>query len=146
MSRVALLIAIASFGTACATVQPWQRARLADPCMTFEANAALTAYASHWQESREGSSGGAGVLGFYEPAINCHTTVYSSAFWSDRLTKNGGNITSLQTAFDGWLDAIVSGAPQNRAWIQDALSTDPVTWSNGIYGGGWTTNVGMCQP
>ncbi|MEO8361162.1 MAG: DUF4266 domain-containing protein [Vicinamibacteria bacterium] len=31
--------------------------------MTFEANAALTAYASHWQESREGSSGGAGVQG-----------------------------------------------------------------------------------
>lgn len=47
----------------CATVKPWQRSRLADPCMTFEANANMTAYASHWQEAREGSSGGAGVQG-----------------------------------------------------------------------------------
>jgi hypothetical protein len=44
-------------------VKPWQRARLADPCMTFEANANMTAYAAHWQEAREGSSGGAGVQG-----------------------------------------------------------------------------------
>ena len=47
----------------CATVQPWQRDRLADPCMTFEANAGLSGYAAHWQESREGSAGGSGVQG-----------------------------------------------------------------------------------
>jgi hypothetical protein len=60
---LALLLALglASFG--CATVKPWQRARLADPCMTFEANANMTAYAAHWQEAREGSSGGTGVQG-----------------------------------------------------------------------------------
>ena len=60
---VALLLAVAALATGCATVQPWQRGRLADPCMTFEANAALNAYAAHWQEAREGAAGGAGVLG-----------------------------------------------------------------------------------
>ena len=45
----------------CATVQPWQRARLADPCMIFDADPGLVAYQTHWQESREGSSGGFGV-------------------------------------------------------------------------------------
>lgn len=62
-ARLLALLAITAASGACATVKPWQRGRLADPCMTFEANAALTAYASHWQESREGSSGGAGVQG-----------------------------------------------------------------------------------
>ena len=63
LGGVALLLAVASPGAGCATVQPWQRGRLADPCMTFEANAALSAYAAHWQEAREGAAGGAGVLG-----------------------------------------------------------------------------------
>jgi hypothetical protein len=46
---------------ACATVQPWQRGRLADPCMIFDADASGVAYMTHWQEAREGSSGGFGV-------------------------------------------------------------------------------------
>ncbi len=63
-ARVLLFVlAGAALGGGCATVQPWQRGRLADACMTFEANAGLTAYAAHWQESREGSAGGAGVQG-----------------------------------------------------------------------------------
>lgn len=61
--RLAALVLATGLSGACATVQPWQRGRLADACMTFESNAALSAYASHWQESREGSSGGAGVQG-----------------------------------------------------------------------------------
>ena len=60
---LALLTALAAASPGCATVKPWQRARLADPCMTFEANASMTAYAAHWQEAREGSSGGMGVQG-----------------------------------------------------------------------------------
>jgi len=63
LGGVAVLVAAAASGSGCATVQPWQRGRLADPCMTFEANAALTAYAAHWQEAREGAAGGSGVLG-----------------------------------------------------------------------------------
>jgi len=60
---LALLAALAAVSGGCATVKPWQRSRLADPCMTFEANANMTAYAAHWQEAREGSSGGMGVQG-----------------------------------------------------------------------------------
>jgi len=60
---LALLAALAAVSSGCATVKPWQRSRLADPCMTFEANANMTAYAAHWQEAREGSSGGMGGQG-----------------------------------------------------------------------------------
>jgi hypothetical protein len=45
----------------CATVQPWQRGRLADPAMIFDADSSQTAYAAHWQEAREGAAGGSGV-------------------------------------------------------------------------------------
>jgi hypothetical protein len=55
------LSAAALAAAGCATVQPWQRGRLADPCMVFDANASQVAYMTHWQEAREGSSGGYGV-------------------------------------------------------------------------------------
>jgi len=60
---LAIVIATASLLAAagCATVQPWQRGRLADPCMMFDADAGQTAYMTHWQEAREASSGGYGV-------------------------------------------------------------------------------------
>jgi len=45
----------------CATVQPWQRGRLADPEMMFDPDASNTAYMTHWQEAREGAAGGFGV-------------------------------------------------------------------------------------
>jgi len=56
---LAAAAAIAASG--CATVQPWQRGRLADQCMMFDPNASQVAYMTHWQEAREGSSGGYGV-------------------------------------------------------------------------------------
>ena len=46
----------------CATVQPWQRGRLADPAMVFDSDPELD-YTSHWQEAREGAAGGSGVQG-----------------------------------------------------------------------------------
>jgi hypothetical protein len=45
----------------CATVQPWQRGRLADPAMVFDADPSQVAYMTHWQEAREGAAGGFGV-------------------------------------------------------------------------------------
>jgi hypothetical protein len=45
----------------CATVQPWQRGRLADRCMIFDADGSQIAYMTHWQEAREASTGGYGV-------------------------------------------------------------------------------------
>ena len=45
----------------CATVQPWQRGRLADPAMVFDADGSQVAYMTHWQEAREASAGGYGT-------------------------------------------------------------------------------------
>ena len=62
--RLCALIGVAAlslFATACATVQPWQRGRLAHACMTFDADSGQIAYEAHWQESREGAAGGFGV-------------------------------------------------------------------------------------
>ena len=61
--RLALLATLASAACAaagCATVQPWQRGRLAERCMQFDADAARVGYMTHWQESREGSAGATG--------------------------------------------------------------------------------------
>ena len=55
------LAAAAVAGSGCATVEPWQRGRLADSCMIFDADAPAVAYMTHWQEAREGAAGGFGV-------------------------------------------------------------------------------------
>jgi hypothetical protein len=57
----ALVVAAASVTSACATVQPWQRGRLADRCMTFNADGAMAEFASHWQTAREAATGGSGI-------------------------------------------------------------------------------------
>jgi uncharacterized protein DUF4266 len=54
-------LVITSLGGGCATVQPWQRGRLADRCMVFDADGSQVAYMTHWQEAREASAGGYGV-------------------------------------------------------------------------------------
>ena len=59
---VVSILAIAAVAAGgCATVQPWQRGRLADPCMVFDGDATRVAYMTHYQEAREGSAGGYGV-------------------------------------------------------------------------------------
>jgi len=47
----------------CATVEPWQRDRLANPAMQFDPDGGFAAFRAHWQEAREGASGGAGLQG-----------------------------------------------------------------------------------
>jgi hypothetical protein len=59
ITAAALISALATGG--CATVQPWQRGRLADPAMVFDENGSQTSYMTHWQEAREGAAGGFGV-------------------------------------------------------------------------------------
>ena len=62
--RVVILfgVAVAALvASGCATVQPWQRGRLADPAMIFDADTGQISYMAHWQEAREGSAGGFGV-------------------------------------------------------------------------------------
>jgi len=61
VSFVVGCVAAAAASGACATVQPWQRGRLADPCMIFDADSSQVAYMSHWQEAREAAAGGYGV-------------------------------------------------------------------------------------
>ncbi len=59
---IGLAVLLATFlAGGCATVQPWERGRLADPAMIFDANASQVSYMTHWQEAREGSAGGFGV-------------------------------------------------------------------------------------
>jgi len=55
------LLALLALG-GCATVQPWQRGRLANHAMLFDADAGQVSYMTHWQEARESASGGFGVL------------------------------------------------------------------------------------
>jgi len=57
---VVILLAIVPLA-ACATVEPWQRGRLADPAMIFDEDGASVSYMTHWQEAREGAAGGYGV-------------------------------------------------------------------------------------
>jgi hypothetical protein len=47
----------------CATVRPYQRERLADPIMSFEAQAKRDARLTKSFEAREGSTGGNGGAG-----------------------------------------------------------------------------------
>jgi hypothetical protein len=68
MTRTTIRILVLAGGLAaalplggCAAVQPWQRGRLAHRAMTFDADAGMVSYMAHWQEAREGSSGGFGV-------------------------------------------------------------------------------------
>ena len=85
--------------------------------------------------------GGAGALGFYVPGTNCHTTVQSSAFWGNKITKSG-DVQSLASSFYNWLYAIALGSPTDLAYVQDSGRADRMTWSfdYGHYGGGWTTS------
>ncbi len=62
--RLLLTVVVCSLCTsACATVQPWQRGILADQCMVFDADGTAVGFMTHWQEAREGSTGGFGVQG-----------------------------------------------------------------------------------
>jgi len=64
LARAVLVVIALAAGlvvSGCATVQPWQRGRLADPAMVFDSDGSLVAYMAHWQEAREGAAGGFGV-------------------------------------------------------------------------------------
>lgn len=63
LTFVLALAALAASTTACATVKPWQRGQLANRCMQFDPDGGFAAFRSHWQESREGASGGSGLQG-----------------------------------------------------------------------------------
>jgi hypothetical protein len=47
----------------CAPVKPYQRELLSERSMRPDAEAAESRFRAHWQESREGSTGGFGAAG-----------------------------------------------------------------------------------
>ncbi len=57
-----LLIGLLLMG-GCANVRHYQREHLADPIMTFDADAEEAGRELHWIEAREGSTGGTGGAG-----------------------------------------------------------------------------------
>lgn len=58
-----LVAMVATCAAGCATVQPWQRGRLANARMVFDYNGGLASFDNHWQSSREGAAGGFGFQG-----------------------------------------------------------------------------------
>jgi hypothetical protein len=60
---VASLVLSVFLLSACATVQPWERGRLAQPQMALEADALLGAMDQHVYSSKEAASGGVGPAG-----------------------------------------------------------------------------------
>jgi hypothetical protein len=63
MMAFAGVIGVAWLLTGCATVEPWQRSRLANPCMVFDSNGGQLTFDTHWQTAREGAAGGFGIQG-----------------------------------------------------------------------------------
>ena len=63
VTMAAGVIGLSLFLAGCATVEPWQRSRLANPCMVFDSNGAQLTFDTHWQTAREGAAGGFGIQG-----------------------------------------------------------------------------------
>ena len=67
MGRIILPLAMLGLLSACGSIEPWvkpyERDRLADPIMFFDANPVSSAYIQHVFEAREGARGGEGSAG-----------------------------------------------------------------------------------
>jgi hypothetical protein len=66
LARLVRLLAGAIFmivASGCAAVPPWQRGRLAKPCMKLDPEPESTLLEQHVYQYREGSAGGYGGLG-----------------------------------------------------------------------------------
>ena len=63
MKTLALLLFASLGATGCARVQPYEREELSLRHMTGDAEHVEDKFRQHWQESREGASGGYGAAG-----------------------------------------------------------------------------------
>lgn len=66
LSRCVAVLGIAAVSvasTGCAAVKPWDRGRLAKPCMQLDPEPESTLLEQHVYQYREGSAGGYGGLG-----------------------------------------------------------------------------------
>lgn len=57
------VLPIVALMASCATVQPWERGRLAQPNMSLEGDVLISAMDEHVYSSKEASSGGPGPAG-----------------------------------------------------------------------------------
>ena len=57
------LLAAALLTSGCATVQPWERGRLAQPHMALDGDTLLSSMDEHVYTSKEAASGGIGAAG-----------------------------------------------------------------------------------
>lgn len=61
---IRLVVAALLFATSgCASVKPWERGRMAKPCMQLDPEPESTLLEQHVYQYREGSAGGYGGLG-----------------------------------------------------------------------------------
>ncbi len=84
-----------------------------------------------------------GARGFYAPALNAHTQVMSSGFWSATLQCPAGAPTwSFGEALSEWEAENNSGLCASPgcdyAVVEDTLADYTITYSSGCMGGGWT--------
>ena len=63
VTRAVLLVVACLLTSACATVEPWERGRLAQPHMALEPDGLLAAMDEHVYSSKEAASGGTGPAG-----------------------------------------------------------------------------------
>ncbi len=67
VGRYLLVFAVLTGAAGCSNFEPWvkpyERDRLADPIMSFDADPVSSAYLQHVYEAREGARGGEGAAG-----------------------------------------------------------------------------------
>ncbi len=63
ISRHILIVIIVLASASCATVEPWERGRLAQPEMALDIDPLAAELEAHTYFSKEGASGGAGAAG-----------------------------------------------------------------------------------
>ena len=62
-SRIIVFLLIALTSASCATVEPWERGRLAQPEMALDVDPLAAELEAHTYFSKEGASGGTGTAG-----------------------------------------------------------------------------------
>ena len=63
LASICLMLGVILIAGGCATVEPWQKANLAKPAMTFSGDLLEDHFTQHIYTSKENASGGYGIGG-----------------------------------------------------------------------------------